>query len=502
MAQDSLQHYPLGQPVPDSPHAICVSLPTMADVIGYEEKKPETLAQMKSGYPRFRLPGYVDQLAKHYAADLEDNQHDVLLLVSEKAGEQLLGFIDEEQASLKEMDGIFIVHFPEDEEVYRQGFKFLQHTGTGVSSRQAEDILHKLGLIAGRHKESTVSENPEHFVRNIISGLTDIPLKDIMLCNSGMNAFYAAFQATAEIQRPKNKNIWIQLGWLYLDTSEILTKFLDGEEDHIKLLDVFDVEGLRELLEQNKGKVAAIVTEAPTNPMIQTPDLPQIYQLAKEHDVVLIADPTSSTPANINLLPCADILANSLTKYAANQGDVLSGAVFYNADSPVYSELLDRTHNFHEPPYVRDLQRMAHEIQDYEATLYKIDQNAIALADFLEKHPKVSKVHWAYSPDSKDNYSKLARKADSPGCLITIEINGKMQPVHDRLSLLKSPSFGTSWSMVCPFMYLAHYDLVTTEEGRCLLQKNDINPELLRISIGTEPVEALLSVFEEALLEA
>ena len=220
-----------------------------------------------------------------------------------------------------------------------------------------------------------------------------------------------------------------------------------------------------------------------------------IKQVGRKHT----ADPTSSTPANIDLLPHADILANSLTKYAANQGDVLSGAVYYNAESPFYKQLTKLTPAHHETPYVRDLQRLAHEIKDYESTLNRIDQNTMALAEFLHNHPNVSKVHWAFSPDSKANYSKLSKRPNAPGCLITIETKGPMQPIHDRLRLLKSPSFGTSRTMVCPFMYLAHYDLVTSKEGRSLLKKNKINPELLRISTGTEPTDELIEIFTEAL---
>ena len=53
--------------------------------------------------------------------------------------------------------------------------------------------------------------------------------------------------------------------------------------------------------------------------------------------------------------------------------------------------------------------------------------------------------------------------------------------------------------MICPFMYLAHYDLVTTPEGRNHLADNQIDPELIRIAVGTEPTEELLQVFKEAL---
>jgi cystathionine gamma-synthase len=498
---NSLQHFPLGQRFPDTPHAVCVSLPTMADVIGYEEKNPETIARMKSGYPRFKLPGFVDQLAKHIAANLKQTGHQVLLVSSEKAGRQLMDFIGEKDVQMLEMHGIQVIHFPENADHYSRGFKFLQHTGTGISSRQAEDILYKLGLVNSIFLEKVQTENLERKVVHTLTRLTRIPAEDTLLCNSGMNAFYAAFQATAEIQRPRNRTIWIQLGWLYLDTSEILKKFLKGEEKHIRLLNVFDLEELKRVLEKHAGEVAAIVTEAPTNPLIQTPDMPEIHQLAKSHGAILIADPTSSTPVNINLLPHCDILANSLTKYAASQGDVLSGAIFFNKNSSFYTELKEITPSHHETPYLRDLQRLAHEIQDYEETLSQIDRNAMKLANYLEKHPAVAKVHWAYSEESGENFKKLARKEEAPGCLITIELHGAMQPIHDRLQLLKSPSFGTAWSMICPFMYLAHYDLVSTQEGKSFLSENQINGELLRISVGTEPIEKLVQTFEETLAQ-
>ena len=471
----------------------------MADVIGYEEKDPETHAAMKSGYPRFKLPGLVAQLRDDIAESLGSPQQDVVLLTSPKAAGNLLDFLQCSEARIVEETDHSIVHFPANSETYAKSLKFLQHTGTGISSRQAEDLLLQKGKIEDAFPETTCTQSPNQVVKEKLTELTMIPQEDILLTNSGMNAFYAAFQATAQIQREKNRTVWIQLGWLYLDTSEILKKFLSPEDHFITLLDVFDAKKLEQVLEENSGKVAAIVTEAPTNPLIQTPNLPKIYELARQHGVALIADPTSSTPANLNLLPYSDVLANSLTKYAANEGDVLAGAVYFNPQSPFYSELKDLVPQFHEAPYRRDLQRLAHEIQSYEHVLQKINQNTLALAEFLEQHPVVKKVHWAYDSESQDNYTQLSTNPNAPGGLITIDLHGPMQPVHDKLRMLKSPSFGTSWSMICPFMYLAHYDLVSTSEGKEFLENQRINPELLRISVGTEPIDQLIEVFQEAL---
>ena len=58
-------HLPLGRRIPDRLHAVSVSLPTMRDLVGYEEKDPAIVRQIASGYPRFVLHPCLRQLAAH-----------------------------------------------------------------------------------------------------------------------------------------------------------------------------------------------------------------------------------------------------------------------------------------------------------------------------------------------------------------------------------------------------------------------------------------------------
>ena len=53
MTPSGLRHFPLGEQVPASEHAVCVSLPTMTDVVGYETKDPKVINKIPAGYPRF-----------------------------------------------------------------------------------------------------------------------------------------------------------------------------------------------------------------------------------------------------------------------------------------------------------------------------------------------------------------------------------------------------------------------------------------------------------------
>ena len=61
----------LGQPLPDSPHAVSVALPRWQDVIGYEEKAPSVLKALRSIYPRFGLNPLVSEVAQR-ALELTD----------------------------------------------------------------------------------------------------------------------------------------------------------------------------------------------------------------------------------------------------------------------------------------------------------------------------------------------------------------------------------------------------------------------------------------------
>ena len=65
MKTSGLGRFSLGQPLPARTHAVCVSLPTFQDVIGYEEKDPTTLKSMPTGYPRFIRHQMIDRMIKH-----------------------------------------------------------------------------------------------------------------------------------------------------------------------------------------------------------------------------------------------------------------------------------------------------------------------------------------------------------------------------------------------------------------------------------------------------
>lgn len=502
-----LQQHPLGKRIPDTVHAVCTSLPTLEAVIGYEENRPEILQAMQSGYPRFVSHFYIRQLAtylrqRHGLADR------VVLLASRKAIAPLQSFL---QSSLKtpidfnviETEGYCALSLHQStSEALQQIHAFLQHTGWGLSSRQAEDSLYQEGQIAQKQPEALFNGDAEARILTFLLDLFDLRAAEnsLFLCNSGMNAFYATFQAINTLQRSHGKDLWIQIGWIYVDTHEILNKWRSSQQQApVSLLNIFDLDTLAAKLAECGPRVAGIICEIPTNPLIQTCDLAHLRTLATQHQIALVIDPTISSPYNIDVLPYADVVVNSLTKYAAHHGDVMAGAIALNPQFSFYSDLKSEIPHHFQPLYERDAQRLAVEIETYTDVMTNVNANTLRLVTFLQKHPSVKKVHWAYARRSRFHYEKIARHSEAPGGCFTIELKRPLATVYDAIRVVKGPSFGTTFTILCPYMYLAHYNLINNQQGRRYLCSQGIDPDLLRISVGIEDPSALEEVFSEVL---
>ena len=284
------------------------------------------------------------------------------------------------------------------------------------------------------------------------------------------------------IQAPRGRTVWLQLGWLYLDTIAILKKFTASPADYVYVRDVFDVEGLIRIFAHHGARIAGVVAEVPTNPLIQTPGLPAIAALCRQHGAKLLVDPSMSSVFSLNVLAHSDLVVSSLTKYTASEGDLTAGLVAVNPAAPYAA-------------------RLAWQVGRTPAVLEKIQANTPQVVAFLEQHPAVKDVFWALHPSSHANYLQLARSPSAAGGMITFTLKqpGALENFYDRLRLPKGPSFGMTTTLICPFMYLAHYDLVTTPAGLAELAASKLDPDLLRLCVGIEPAAEIIAALAEAL---
>ena len=221
---------------------------------------------------------------------------------------------------------------PVSAELSSRAKTYLQNTGGFLSSREAEDHLVRLGLLPAVFPERLYQGDAAAKVRAELRGaLPAATDADLFLAPSGMNAVWAAFQAASALQASRGRTVWLQLGWLYLDTIAILQRFTGGPENYVHLRDPLDLRAVEQALAAHGTRVAGVIAEVPTNPLIQTTDVPALAALCRRQGALLIVDPSIASVHHVDALPHADLVVASLTKYTASEGDLTAGLVAVNA---------------------------------------------------------------------------------------------------------------------------------------------------------------------------
>ncbi len=496
----SIVPLPLGQRIPSSLHAVSCSLPTMRAVRGYEEKDPEIVRHLTSGYPRFVVHPLLRELAEHLV-ETKGLSGQTLWLTSSARTAQTLA------AQLKDVPGVTLldpalpgVAHPANSDVAARAKVYLQNVGGFMSSRCAEDHLVRLGVRAAAEPESLFKGDAVTEIHRVLRpAFPTCGPDDLQLTPCGMSAIQAVFAAASALQAARGRTIWVQLGWLYLDTIALLKRFTATPQDYVHLPDVFDHAALERFFAEHGSRIAGLLTELPTNPLVQTPDVPRLAELARRHGAMVILDPSVNSVFNLDVLPHADVVVASLTKYTASEGDLTAGLVAINPASPHAADLRRDILPRLDPLHSRDLARLAFQIGEAPAVLARINDSTPRVVDFLSAQPAVKEIYWALRGDSCGNYYRLARGPQAVGGMITFTLRIPLETFYDRVRLAKGPSFGMKTTLISPFMYLAHYDLVTTPAGRAELAASGIDPDLLRLCIGTEPVEDIIAALAEAL---
>jgi cystathionine gamma-synthase len=116
------------------------------------------------------------------------------------------------------------------------------------------------------------------------------------------------------------------------------------------------------------------------------------------------------------------------------------------------------------------------------------------VAEFLEAHPAVDRVYFPKLVD-RENYDALRTADGSYGGLLsfTLKTPERAPAVYRAMRFSKGPSLGTEYSLLCPYTLLAHYPELEWA------QECGVPIELLRLSVGREPVDELQARLGEAL---
>lgn len=471
----------LGTPLPGGRHSVSVSLPLWNDVVGYEEKRPETIAKIKTGYPRFVVHEIVAALARQI-----EPARGCLPFPSLSVARHCADYIRhraQAAAEIRQHHQVWgVITEPKGEAALKE---FWQHTGLGVSSRQAEVVLN----MRNGHPEPQDHAEVAGELRATLAEFYECSPEDIFLAPTGMAAQYAALRALTR-RRPGRRTV--QLGFPYVDTLKLQERLGCGGYLLHHLASV--TADLKVLLAREK--VAGCFSEIPGNPLLGCGDLREISPILREHQVPLVADDVVATPYNIDLSGHADLIATSLTKFIAGTGEVMGGALVCNPRSPLYAELKALVAGAHEELlWVEDARELARLARDFPERMRRHNENGLMIAERLRAHPAIERV-WYPKWEFSDAYEGVRRPGGGWGALITFlprDAAARAPQIYDAMQVCKGPSLGTVFTLACPFTLLAHYTELQWAEA-C-----GVPSHLIRLSVGLEDPEELWTRIETAL---
>jgi methionine-gamma-lyase len=254
-----------------------------------------------------------------------------------------------------------------------------------------------------------------------------------------------------------------------------------------------DLAGLEGLL---SPRTKCLYVETPTNPTLRLVDLDKAISFAKKHRLTAIIDNTFATPVLQNPLAMGfDMVVHSATKALAGHSDVIAGAV---AGSKEWMKRIQHMVIYlggsMDPGaaylLIRGMKTLGVRVERQCA-------NAMTVAKFLDKHPKVARVHYPGLVSHPDH--KLAKKQMRGfGTMLAFDLKGGLPAARkfcDRVRLfLLAASLGGVESLVILPIYSSHYNMSLEE-----LKHANVEPGTVRVSVGLEDAEDLIADLKQAL---
>ena len=305
---------------------------------------------------------------------------------------------------------------------------------------------------------------------------------------------------------------------------------------NVKFVDGDNPEDFRQALDD---KTKAIYLESIGNPKCNIPDFAAIAEIAHEHGIPLIVDNTFGCGGYLckPLAHGADIITESATKWIGGHGTSIGGVIvdsgkfdWGNGKFPIFTEPSPGYHgmNFYETfgpksPFgniafiirarVEGLRDFGPAMSPFNAFLLlqgletlslrvqRHADNAMELAKWLSKHPKVEWVK--YSGLKKNPYHDLAKKylTNGFGCVVNFGIKGGMEAGREFINNVQLASHlanvGDAKTLVIHPASTTHQQLSEEEQ-----KSSGVTPDMVRVSVGIEHIEDIKADFDQAFKKA
>ncbi|MBN1504443.1 MAG: aminotransferase class I/II-fold pyridoxal phosphate-dependent enzyme [Candidatus Eisenbacteria bacterium] len=267
----------------------------------------------------------------------------------------------------------------------------------------------------------------------------------------------------------------------------------------IEVVDV-DASDLRNTERAIDKKTKLVFIETPANPTLKLIDIARTAAIAKKHGVALAVDNTFCTPYYQNPLALgADFAVHSATKYISGHGDTVAGIVVGSGShmdivrKDALSDMGASISPFSAWLLLRGLKTLSVRMQ-------KHSENAIEVAKFLSKHPKVKHVWFPWLP-SHPQHALAKRQMRGPGGIVSFELKGGRKAGAKMMNAVELCVLAVSLGDVCTL--IQHPASMThASYSREALRRAGISEGLVRISVGIEDADDIIYDLKQALTRA
>jgi methionine-gamma-lyase len=243
-------------------------------------------------------------------------------------------------------------------------------------------------------------------------------------------------------------------------------------------------------------RTKALYFESPTNPTLRLVDLGKAAAFANEWGIPAIVDNTFASPVLQKPLRMGfHLVVHSASKYLAGHSDVIAGVVAGNRVLvEKIRELMIHLGGSMDPEAAYLLIRG---LKTLEARIERQCKNALAVARFLERHPKVARVHYPGLASHPD-HALARRQMKGYGAMLAFDLKGGLAAARrfcDRVRIfLHAVSLGGVESLVVLPLYSSHYRMSDAE-----LRQAGVSPGTVRVSVGLEDPADLIEDLRQAL---
>jgi len=254
-----------------------------------------------------------------------------------------------------------------------------------------------------------------------------------------------------------------------------------------------DLAGIERLV---NPRTKALYIETPTNPTLRLVDLRKAVAFAKEWDLVSMIDNTFASPVLQRPIEFGfDVVLHSATKYLAGHSDIIAGAAAGRRH--IIDEVRHNIINFGGSMDPEAAFLMIRGMKTLGVRMERQCRTAMPVAKYLQKHPKVARVHYP-GLTSHPDHALAKRQMKGFGAMLAFDLKGGLPAARrfcDRAQIfLLAASLGSVESLVVLPIYTSHYNMSLDE-----LRAASVEPGTVRVSVGLEDPEDLIEDLRQAL---